>query len=300
MKPLQLIDYHLHTAVTTDGRMNEAQACERAASQGIREIAFTNHVMLTEPKYIISLADFGKHWEQIQACQERYPELAIRLGLEMDYYEGREVEIAAAIEQYEAAIGRPLDLVLGAVHHINGVFFSHKEDAPAAYKNKDLVALYHDYFTLATKAIQSHLFDVMAHPDLIKKYVGEFSPYLPFEQYQDVVEPYLDALLACGVGLEVNTKGFRLKVAEAYPGIDMLKLYLSRARELGKEPVITLGSDAHRADDVGGFLVEGASMLIDLGQESVMSFEKHKPAPFMIWCNGSEDVRPASDARRAR
>ncbi len=49
-----LIDYHMHSAVTVDGRMSEAQACERAVLLGIREIAFTNHVMLTEPKYAVS------------------------------------------------------------------------------------------------------------------------------------------------------------------------------------------------------------------------------------------------------
>ncbi|MGE5224731.1 MAG: histidinol-phosphatase HisJ family protein [Omnitrophica WOR_2 bacterium] len=282
MKPDSLIDYHLHTAVTIDGTMSEEQACERAIRSGIREIAFTNHIMHTEPEYTVSKAAFREHWEQVQVCQERYPELAIRLGLEVDYYEGRETEIAATIDQYEAAIGRPIDLILGSVHHLNGVFFSNKTDAPALYKNKDIGLLYHDYFILATKAVQSHLFDVMAHPDLIKKHVGELSPRLPFYQYRDAVEPFIDALLTCGVGLEVNTKGYKLRVAEAYPSKEMLSLYLSKTKELGKEPVITLGSDAHDVGGVGRFISEGASMLIELGQDSVMSFKGHKPAVFKI------------------
>jgi hypothetical protein len=45
MQPQKLIDYHLHTAVTIDGKMTEAEACERALFLGIQEIAFTNHVM---------------------------------------------------------------------------------------------------------------------------------------------------------------------------------------------------------------------------------------------------------------
>ena len=218
----------------------------------------------------------------MQVCEERYPELAIRLGLEVDYYEGRESEVAATIHQYEVTVGRPLDLVLGSVHHLNGVFFSHKEDAPAFYKNNSVSALYHDYFLLAAKAVRSGLFDVMAHPDQIKKYEGEFSPHLPFEEYRDVVEPYLDAVLENNVGLEVNTKGYKLKVGEAYPTVEMLKLYLAKAKELGKEPIITLGSDAHKVDDVGGFLPKGAAMLKELGQDSVVRFEKHQPTAFRI------------------
>jgi histidinol phosphatase-like PHP family hydrolase len=46
------------------------------------------------------------HWSQIQICQQRYPELTIRLGLEMDYYEGREDDIAATILRYEDLIGQ--------------------------------------------------------------------------------------------------------------------------------------------------------------------------------------------------
>ncbi len=282
MKPQRLIDYHLHTAVTIDGKMSEAQACERVLQRGIREIAFTNHIMHTEPEYTVSPEAFAVHWEQVQVCQERHPELAIRMGLEMDYYEGREAEIAATIEQYETVLGRPLDLILGSVHHLNGIFFSTNSAAPAFFANNDVVSLYHDYFILAAKAAQSHLFDVMAHPDLIKKYVGQFAPRVPFEQYQDVVEPYLDAVLASNVGLEMNTKGYKLKVGEAYPTTEMLKLYLAKAKELGKEPIITLGSDAHKVDDVGGFILEGASLLKELGQDSVVSFEKHKPAAFKI------------------
>ena len=277
MKPYQLIDYHLHSAITIDGRMTEAQACERAILKGIGEVAFTNHVMLTEPEYTVSQAAFAEHWERVQVCQDRYPELTIRLGLEIDYYEGREAEIAASIDQYEAVVGRPLDLVLGSVHHLNGIFFSNKSEAPIFFQHNNIGSLYHDYFILATKAVQSHLFDVMAHPDLIKKYEGDLSPHLPFEQYQDVVGPFLDALLACNVGLEVNTKGFKLKVGEPYRSEEMQMLYLSKARNLAKEPIITLGSDAHKVDDVGGFIFEGASMLIKLGQDSVMYFKKHKP-----------------------
>jgi histidinol-phosphatase (PHP family) len=282
MEQHQLIDYHLHTAVTIDGKMNETQACEREIQLGIREIAFTNHVMLTQPDYTVSLADFAKHWEQVQACQQRYPGLSIRLGLEVDYYEDREDEVAAAITQYEATIGRPLDLVLGSVHHLNGVFFSHKQDAPAFYKNNSVSSLYYDYFILAAKAVRSGLFDVMAHPDQIKKYEGEYSSHLPFEEYRDVVEPYLDAVLENNIGLEVNTKGYKLKLGEAYPTVDMLKLYLAKAKELRKEPIITLGSDAHKVEDVGGFLSKGAAMLKELGQDSVVCFEKHKPTAFKM------------------
>jgi len=276
------MDYHLHTKVTIDGKMTEDEVCERALLMDIKEIAFTNHAMLTEPDYTISHADFVRHWENIQTCRKRYPQLTIRLGLEIDYYEGREEDVATDIQQYEALIGQPFDLILGAVHHLNGVFFSSKNYAAELYTNHEIVALYYDYFSLATKAVKSDLFDVMAHPDLIKKYTGELSLPVPFERYRVAAESYVDALLDCDVGIEVNTKGFKQGGGDAYPSNDLLELYLSRARNQGKQPIITLGSDAHDIAGVGTHLIDGVKILQKFGQNSIMSFEKRKPTSFLL------------------
>ncbi len=270
-----LIDYHMHTAVTTDGNMSEAEACERAVALGIREIAFTNHVMLNQPKYLMSPEACLAHWQRIQACQGRYPQLTVRLGIEIDYYPGREREIAATIRAYELLLNRPLDVVLGSIHELNGVFFSNKHYAPDLYRGRDLTSLYSEYFSVATQAVRSGLFDVMAHPDLIKKYTYELAPRLAFSDYKPAVEAYTDALLETGVGIELNTKGLKIKLHEAYPSNELLELYVSKARVSGVDPVITLGSDAHHADDVGGYLWEAASILRSLGVSEIARFEAH-------------------------
>ncbi|MGA9398889.1 MAG: histidinol-phosphatase HisJ family protein [Anaerolineaceae bacterium] len=280
--PPRLMDYHLHTKVTIDGKMTEDEVCERALLMDIQEIAFTNHAMLTEPDYTISHADFVRHWENIQTCRQHYPQLTIRLGLEIDYYEGREEEVATDIRQYEALIDQPFDLILGAVHHLNGVYFSSQIYAPDLYNHHGIEKLYQDYFRLATRAVQSRLFDVMAHPDLIKKYTGILSPPVPFEQYRVAAGSYVDALLDCNVGIEVNTKGLKQVGGEAYPSNGLLELYLSRAGTQGRQPIITLGSDAHDIAGVGTHLIDGVKMLQKYGQKSIMSFEKRVPTPFLL------------------
>lgn len=168
MSSAGLVDYHLHTAVAVDAHTCEAQVCQRAVALGLREIAFTNHVMLRYPDYYMSAPDLVNHWSQIQVCQARFPDLTIRLGLELDYYTGHEEQIAATVQHYLDLIGRRFDYVLGAVHHLNGVFFGPSQNAPALFNQKGADAIYRDYFALMTQAVQSGLFDVMAHPDLIK------------------------------------------------------------------------------------------------------------------------------------
>ncbi len=272
----------MHTAVTVDGKMTEAQACERAITLGLQEIAFTNHAMLTEPDYTMSAEALLNHWEQIQVCQQQYPQLKIRLGLEMDYYEGREDEIQSAIQKYENLIGHRFDLVLGAVHHLRGVFFSSKKRAPELYNDREIVTLYHDYFAMLTKAVASRLFDVMAHPDLIKKYTGELSPRVPFDAYRAAVASFIDALLGSGVGIEINTKGLKLQVGEFYPSAEFLALYVAQAQARGIKPIVTIGSDAHKIEDVGARIPEGAMAIQRAGCATITLFENRKPIALLL------------------
>ncbi len=281
-QPPRFMDYHLHTAVTVDARMSESEACERAVALGIQEIAFTNHVMLNQPAYRMSAEACAAHWERVQVCQRAYAALTIRVGIEMDYYPGREQAIASTIDEYERALGRPFDLVLGSVHELDGVFFSNQHQAPALYKDRDLLSLYRRYFAVATEAVSGRLFDIMAHPDLIRKYTHELAPPLPFEQYRAATEQYIDALLETGTGMEVNTKGLRLRLGETFPSGEMLRLYLIRAAARGADPVLTLGSDAHDAEDVGNHVREGAMLLQSLGVTELAAFQARQRSDWKL------------------
>lgn len=277
-----LMDYHLHTAVTIDGRMSEVDACERLNALGVHEVAFTNHIMLTQPDYTISPASFIDHWAKIKECQVRYPQLHIHLGIEMDYYPGREKEIEASIKFYEDLIGHPFDLVLGSIHEVDGTFFSNKHLAPGFFKDRDLVSLYRAYFDLATQAAQSGIFDVMAHPDLIKKYTHELTPPVDFDAYRMAVESFIEALVITGVGIEVNTKGLKLPVKEAYPSNEFIYLYLDKVRSRGIEPVITVGSDAHKVEDVGLQISETTEFLRQMGINHLTRFDQRCKSALVI------------------
>ncbi len=282
MESPRRMDYHLHTAVTIDGNMSEVEACTRALEIDIQEIAFTNHVMLNQPDYLISTESFLKHWESIQVCKECYPQLQIRLGIEMDYYPNQEADIGAKIQYYEGLIGQPFDIILGSVHDIRGGFFSNKTKAVDFFKDRDIVSIYHQYFELAAQAAESHLFDVIAHPDLIKKYSYQLTPPLPFESYKSSAEAFITALIGCGVGIEVNSKGLKLPVKETYPSKEFLKLYLSKVNSLGADPIITVGSDAHRVGELGFGITEMIETLKELQVNTLVSFKRREKSPFAI------------------
>jgi histidinol-phosphatase (PHP family) len=281
-----LVDYHLHTAVTIDAHASEIEHCQRAVSLGLREIAFTNHIILGNPDYCMSPDNMNVHWQKIQICQQRFPELIIRMGVEVDYFDGRENDILSTIHAYEQLAGRPFDFILGSVHYLKGIFFSSRSHAQELFKSpetssigvdrKYCISLYNEYFICAARAVKSGIFDVMAHPDLIKKHTGEFSPPVAFDDYQESVEGFIRALVDHDVGIEVNTRGLAMKVKELFPSEQFLSHYISETRLRGVEPVITLGSDAHLADNLGAFLVDGVQAIQRADCLNLTGFNRRK------------------------
>ena len=81
----------------------------------------------------------------------------------------------------------------------------------------------------------------------------------------------LKLLIENGKGIEINTAGIA-KIGFPHPHIDALKLY----KELGGE-IITVGSDAHKKEDIGfGFDVAN-DLLKQIGFRYYTLFKERKP-----------------------
>ncbi|MEW5817822.1 MAG: histidinol-phosphatase HisJ family protein [Spirochaetota bacterium] len=272
----KLVDYHIHTAVSIDAYSSVEGCCRRAIELGLQAIAFTNHVMLRDPDYLMTENALLDHWACIQVCQRQYPELTIRLGIEIDYYEDLEKEIQELIFRYEDLIARRFDYVLGSVHTVDEIKINSERWAYLLFENNKAGYVFHKYFTSMSQAVRSGLFDVMAHLDRIKKNMGRLFRPVPFEKYRDSAEALVNALLESGVGMEINTKGLQHPVGEMYPSEQLLSLYLAEAERRRVNPIITMGSDAHKEEEVGVNLSQGAALLKKLGQRAITVFDRRQ------------------------
>ena len=99
------------------------------------------------------------------------------------------------------------------------------------------------YFETLGEAARSGLFDILAHPDLVKVW-GKDRP-LPDGDLRRYYEPAIEAIAESGIAVEVSTAGLRKRVRELYPAPAFLEMCL----EAGAP--IALSSDAHRPQDVG-------------------------------------------------
>lgn len=275
----RLVDYHLHTSTSTDGHATVEEYCAQASALGLEEIAITNHMNLREGDYHLTPETMVGVGEEIERCRRSYPDLTVRLGIEVDYFDDLEDAIAVVLPAYAEALGRSIDFVMGSVHVLRGVRFASKKHAHELLVGADPLPIYREYFALMVRAVKASLFDVMAHPDLIKRFSGQHTPPVPYEAYRQEVASLIDTLVASDIGIEVNVKGLEHPVGEIYPSAEFLSDYVGSARAAGSEPVILLGTDAHRPEKLGVNLEVGADLLRSVGVDELTTFDQGRRIP---------------------
>lgn len=254
-----IVDYHLHLRDEQERIAHTAEAAERfweaAAARGLDEIGFSEHVYYfrqTRPLWTVPY-----HLERCVYDLERYVEavlearrrgVPVKLGLEVDYVRGREEQTAELLASY------PWDFVLGSVHFVDGYAI---DGEPRLLDAVGVEETWRRYFAELAAAARSGLFDVLAHPDVVK--IWGVRPAAP--DYA----PLLEAL--DGVALEVSTAGLRKPVGELYPDPALL----AAARERGAP--ITLASDAHVPALVGADLERAVALARAAGYETVTVLE---------------------------
>ena len=267
-----LTDYHVHL------RPDEADAGPReyftaanaeryrevAAERGIAELGVAEHIH----RFTQALEVWQHPWYRRWATDDldRYAafvreETDLRLGLEADYLPGREDRLAGLLERYE------WDYVVGSVHFVgehavdvDDVSFDVWRHAATADQ------VWRRYFETLAEAARSGLFDILAHPDLVKVW-GPGRP-TPDRDLRFFYEPAVEAMAETGVAVEVSTAGLRKPVAEMYPSRALLEMVVDAGCP------VALSSDAHRPEDLGHEYERAVELLADVGVRELCVFDR--------------------------
>lgn len=173
-----------------------------------------------------------------------------------------------------------LDFVIGSVHRLmyEGFDFYSLRDYNSLSKEK-LHEYIEKYFEEMVDLIKWGKFDVLGHLSLPVRYPKVYSGIdISFDRYKEQIDEVLRLAAENGKGIEINTSGLRDAVGDTMPPMWMLK----RFRELGGE-IVTLGSDAHCAEDMGEGLEHAMQMLLDSGFEYFAFFSERKPVMLKIF-----------------
>lgn len=257
------VDLHVHTDRCRHAVGTLADYVDAGRLAGLRTLAFADHMPLPD----LEPTDYAMSWDELPAYvrdvsllrETTEDGLEVLLGIEADWSPDGEQRLREVTEMFD------FDVVLGSVHFIDGWAF----DDPRLveqYRAWDPDRLWSRYFEEFSAAAASGLYDVMAHPDLVKKFGCVPEGHLD-GWYRDAA----DALANAGVAVEVNTAGLRKPCAEIYPSLAFL-----RACRHARVPATT-GSDAHRPEEVGQGLDLAEQLLHAAGYRSILVFHRRAP-----------------------
>ena len=264
---MYLIDYHIHSNNSFDSKETVLSVCEAAIEKGINEICFTEHFSVKEGIKSYGFFNLKKFSDEIKECREIFKDkLIIRAGIEICEPHENEEELREILENI------PFDFILGSVHN-----FDYNIGLVTYMSCHSKEESYSRYFEEVNKVCMSPHIDVVAHLDLMKRYAFNTHGNYDFNEYKETIEEVLNNIIKAGKGIEVNTSTLRGVVNETMPSIDILKMYY----DLGGK-IITVGSDAHKAEDVGSHIKESIEMLKSIGFKNIYRFKNRQGIPVEI------------------
>lgn len=256
-----LIDYHIHTKLCKHAEGEPEEYVHEALKKGIAEIGFADHMPMPtgyDVENRMIMAQFSEYVSMIQDVQNRFSDIAIKFGVEADYFYPHVDFVRKFLDEY------PLDYVLGSIHYLDWWGFDN-EKFITEYNNRDIAEVYQEYFNTIKASAESKLFDIIAHFDLVKKF-----GYRPEDGYYDIACDALKVIKDNDICLEVNTSGLRKQAQEIYPSNEILE------KVCEFDIPITLGSDSHKPSEVGWQFNETIKLLKDIGFTKICRFSKRQ------------------------
>jgi histidinol-phosphatase (PHP family) len=159
---------------------------------------------------------------------------------------------------------RPFDYVIGSVHFVGEASIDQDRWDVWEAESGDPDRVWQRYFEQLARAASSGLFDVIAHPDLVKVW-GAARPG-PSRDPRHYYEPAVEAIAEAGIAVEISTAGLRKPVAEIYPSRPLAEMLV----EAGVP--FALSSDAHVPGELGYAYDQAVQLLSELGVDEIAVF----------------------------
>jgi histidinol-phosphatase (PHP family) len=121
------------------------------------------------------------------------------------------------------------------------------------------------YFETLGEAAATGMFDILAHPDLVKVW-GAQRPY-PTGDLRRFYDRAMEGIAETQPAIEVSTAGLRKPVGELYPAVPFLEMCLDAGCP------VSLSSDAHEPGHVGFGYEKALEVLDSLGVRELAVFE---------------------------
>ena len=265
-----IADLHVHSDFSGDSKAMMKSMLERGIELGLKKICFTDHMDYDYPHKggISFMFDPEPYVNMLLLLKEQYKNrIEILIGIELGLQPQILEHVQKLMKEYS------FDFVIGSTHVVDYV----DPYLPIYWESCTREEGIRNYFRTIIDNCRrfQDFFQVYGHLDYIIRYVptadGKKVDY-SYEKYRELLDEALLTILECQKGIEINTAGLKYGLGYAHPKTEVLKRY----RELGGE-LITIGSDAHKPEDLCYDFHLIPEYLKDLGFKYYTTFKNGKP-----------------------
>lgn len=254
-------DSHTHSGNSYDADKSTkiTDMCEAAISKGLTHIAITDHFDVNAiPDGYDMPYDPEKIYAEFCEAKEIYGgRITMSFGVELGQYYQYPALAVENLKKYH------YQTILGSIHSLRG-----KPDF--AFQNmheKDEDEFKRDWLTYLEEAcelLDLGGFDVLTHLTYPLRYMNRIGRFFDMSYDYDHLTAVLKKVIDKDVILEVNSSGYRQGVGSPLPDARIIKRYV----ELGGR-LVAIGSDAHRAADIGSDFDRVAELLKQCGIDTI-------------------------------
>lgn len=269
-----LFDSHTHSENSPDGDHSVTFMAEAAINKGLQGFSITDHcegdlfhewsfdkrIMQSAVSTAVAKIAFGNR-------------IIMTFGIEVAQVFHNQAAIEDLLSRHSS-----IDFVIGSLHKLAYENLDYYEIDYSQVSEQKLHEYNLKYFEELTDLVKWGRFDVLGHLSYPLRYPKvQAGINIDFSRYKEQVDEVLKLAVTAGKGIEINTSGLRDELNDTLPPMWVLK----RFRELGGE-VVTIGSDAHKAENLGDGIEYGMQMLADAGYEYFAFFRGRKPVMLRI------------------
>jgi len=268
---MQIYDCHIHSKFSVDASDTIDDICQSAIALGVNAITITDH-SLPQPEGCTQYEHIKKSFLETKAAKEKYKgKLLVLTGVERDD--------EYAPEFRESFYDLEFDCILGSAHS-EPTFKENFPDTPyrsltkcASIIPEELLKkfLVKYYERLAPLAYYADV-DVITHLTFPFRYInGIAKRNINEADYYPYMDEVLKGVIETKKALEVNTSGKLLTWNKFMPDEKILRRYYN----LGGR-IITIGSDAHKKENIGKCFFDAGKMLKEIGFTRASYFIKRE------------------------
>lgn len=258
-------DIHNHSTLSPDGHDQPMRMAERAFGLGIKHYALTDHIETEK----------FDGWDYAGAVESSY---SVYLEIK-ERFEGR-MEVYYGVELGQPLFDLPLaerllaehdyDFVLGSTHRTRTYPFLNK----IPDSDEDRYRCMDEYFEEELRLAEWGKFCSLSHLTFPLRFIsGDFGGHeVDMSRYDAIIDKILETVIRQDIALEVNSSGIRKGLHVPMPSAEYVRRYFGKGGRM-----VTVGSDAHRVEDVGADIPEVLDMLRDIGFAEICVFRKKQP-----------------------